>query len=123
MLLPVCNGKDMEKNEVHQPQKYQELKKNVPVEYARVQTTGDRVIDRIQTGKDRTVHLVRWQGTEGTGILEEQRQVLDGSNVGIVDDGVRIIEMELTVEVVGVDQQQGGEEERDQPRCNYGAQT
>jgi hypothetical protein len=41
------------------------------------------------------------------------RSFTDGGDVGIVDDIMRIVEIEVIVEVVGIDQQQGGEEKRD----------
>ena len=104
------------KPEVYENQLHQIPGECRGLEIGRVQAARGPVIGGQRRGDDRAVGPVRWQNTEGSGVGEELRYVVQVANVRIQNNGMNVIEVENVVEVAEVDQTKG-EHQAEQQNC------
>ena len=68
----------------------------------RLEPAPERVIDRQRHRDDRPVRLIRGQRAERRRIGEEPRDIIEAPDEGVIDDRVRVVEVEPVFEVVRV---------------------
>ena len=77
-----------------------------------MQSTAEPVVDGEESRDKWAIRLVARKRAEGRGVAEEERnisQLLDG---GVVYDGVRIVEVKAVLKMIGVSREEGTEQKR-----------
>ena len=77
----------------------------------RLQTAAQPVVDSQRRRHQRPIGAVRRQRAHGGRVLEEARDVSKVANPGVVGYGMKVIEVETVIKVIGIGQQNNQQRE------------
>src|SRR5580704_19466760 len=102
------------KQDIDQDQLKQKPEERGDLEINGLQATAEPIIDRQGEGNQRPVGAIGRQNAKRARIGEEQGSVPQTANIGIVDDGVAIVEMKSVAEMVGIGEPYGAQHQGDE---------